>query len=408
MIMVGYGVLYPLWGLILQHLIPNDFDSVAIRFVLGGGLLVSTALSYSNRWVQKHLDQLCYFFLTLGYIHVYYMVWNLDFQIAYTLGGFVMIPLETICFLNTVSLMIYFAVVGVCVLLGLFLKPELSSFMFALSTLSLIPIGFYSVNTLIKGMTQVHKSKEDLLNLTAAVQSLFLPPKNEIQEEFFEIHSYYKAMDQCGGDWWMFHQPIVDKLRIDVGDVTGHGPGAAMMTASVASYFKILQTQKLSPEAVLRQVNLQMTEAETVNAPHLMTMLSLEFDFRRNLVTAYFAGCPAPVLLRKNGSLEFLSGTGSPLGSKDFNVGSLQETFSEGDRIIIFTDGVTEAKRKNVEFGQRRLKQTLEKTKEVSSKQTVQKLVGTVQSFVENEPLQDDLTIVVIEIKNTDSLKKAG
>jgi serine phosphatase RsbU (regulator of sigma subunit) len=173
-----------------------------------------------------------------------------------------------------------------------------------------------------------------------------------------------------------------------------------MLTASVASYFKILQAQKsLGPESVLQQVNSQMTQNGSESAPHLMTMLSLELDFASNTLRACFAGAPAPAILRKSGEVHFLSGTGAPLGSIDFTVETVKESFNPGDRIIVFTDGITEARKKNMDYGLRRLKQSILKTKQLPLKQSVAEIIKDVNVFVEHESLRDDLTLVVIEIK---------
>ncbi|MEJ7598947.1 MAG: two-component regulator propeller domain-containing protein [Kofleriaceae bacterium] len=78
------------------------------------------------------------------------------------------------------------------------------------------------------------------LELTGAVQNGFLPDNNEISTTRFRLCSAYRPAESCGGDWWWHERLSGGRHLIMVGDVTGHGPGPAMVTAAVATAFQVM------------------------------------------------------------------------------------------------------------------------------------------------------------------------
>src|SRR5690606_2801400 len=85
---------------------------------------------------------------------------------------------------------------------------------------------------------------EQELQLTGAVQSGFLPDNNEISTGNAQIVGFYKPADTCSGDWWWHAQLGPTRHLVMVGDVTGHGPGPAMVTAAVATAFHVYHSSR--------------------------------------------------------------------------------------------------------------------------------------------------------------------
>lgn len=399
-IMLIYGTLYPLWGPVLYALVPNAYDSLPLRFALGGSMFAFVGLSYRFRWVQKNLDKICYTILTIAYVHVYEMIWQNNIHLAYAFGGFVIIIMESICFINLRALTYYFATVVTTITIGTLLRPDMPTIMFGFASLSIVPVCYWSVQTLLKMMFRVKQSKEELLDLSAAVQSLFLPTDKLVMTDVFDMHGYYRAVDKCGGDWWKLTQFENNRIRVSLGDVMGHGPGSAMMTASVASYFKILESDpdKDSGE-ILKNVNDQMTDFGKTQSTYLMTMLVLDIDFQLGYLRAQFAGAPAPAIINSKGEVRYPIQAGTPLGTVDFQVGKVEFEIQQGDRLLLFTDGIIEAEKNNIQFGQRRLSKLIQDTKTFEGRQAVESIMESIDKFVGENPQNDDYTLIVLDIK---------
>ncbi len=398
--MVLTGTLYPSWGPILYALVPNAYDSIPIRLALGGSLAITVGLSYYFKWFQKNIANITYFVFALAYIHVYQLILKNDFHIAYAFGGFITIIIESICFIHLRALAYYCLVVTATVIVGTVLNPQINSIMYGVASLTLLPVCYVSVRNFVKMMQQLQKSKEELLDLSAAVQTLFLPADKSFKSDFYEVNGYYRAVDKCGGDWWKYTKTSDQNLRITVGDVMGHGPGSAMMTASVASYFRVLESQsQIGSSEILNKVNEQMTDFGKSQSSYLMTMLSLDFDFKTGILKAHFAGCPAPAIVKANGEVHYPMQAGTPLGSLDFQLGSVEYSLAEGDRVLIYTDGIVEAEKDKNQFGQRRLNKLIKDTRSLQPESALSKIIDSIDQFVGDFPQGDDYTMIVLDVK---------
>ena len=79
---------------------------------------------------------------------------------------------------------------------------------------------------------------EQELALTGAVQTLLLPQKADLCGKGWSLAAHYESAAQSGGDWWWADAAEGKCLRILMGDVTGHGPGSAMVTALISGSYR--------------------------------------------------------------------------------------------------------------------------------------------------------------------------
>src|SRR5262249_17813962 len=77
------------------------------------------------------------------------------------------------------------------------------------------------------------------LDVASMVQSWFLPANPVLEGARFSVAGFHRSADRCSGDWW-WYEALDDKtLWVIVGDVTGHGAGAAVLTAAVATAIRV-------------------------------------------------------------------------------------------------------------------------------------------------------------------------
>src|SRR5262249_6726893 len=80
------------------------------------------------------------------------------------------------------------------------------------------------------------------LDIASAVQNFFLPVKKSLQSDRLKLAGFYRPADRCSGDWWWYEKLNDQRFWLLVGDVTGHGAGPAVVTASVATALRVQRT----------------------------------------------------------------------------------------------------------------------------------------------------------------------
>jgi ligand-binding sensor domain-containing protein len=236
------------------------------------------------------------------------------------------------------------------------------------------------------------------LELTGAVQSGFLPEHNEINTARVQLFGLYRPADACGGDWWWHEMLSGGRHVVMVGDVTGHGPGPAMVTAAVATAFRVLIENGLDDV----QHALQMLNREVLRVAkgkYHMTMAALELDEATGWWILHSAGAPPILSLGQNGKHKVHFCAGAPLGTESgFETGRVEGKLEPADRILMYTDGIPELALPNGNvFGMRRFAQLYERTRA----QTLRDAAGTILLHADEslggQPQLDDWTFTMIE-----------
>ena len=166
-----------------------------------------------------------------------------------------------------------------------------------------------------------------------------------------------KPCGHIGGDLVGMFSPGVNRIGFYSIDVSGHGITSAMMTARLGGYLSsnyfdqnVGMEKRFNrfyalrqPEEVASLLNARLI-ADT-GIEEYFTMAYCIADLRSGVVKMVQAGHPHPLLLRKNGDLEFIGKGGVPVGLVP-DIGYSQEEFvmEHGDRLLLFSDGFTEAR----------------------------------------------------------------
>lgn len=203
-----------------------------------------------------------------------------------------------------------------------------------------------------------------------------------------------------GGDYFGYFPRGRGDIDAFLGDVSGHGVGAALLMAEARTTF---MSERLAVEgagAILRKLNRLLYE-DLDHAGHFMSACCATFDASTRELRYANAGHPPAILVRADETQwRSLSADGALLGMQnDVVFGELRVALREGDVVTFYTDGVTEARNRDGElFGTARLGELLAAHRDREPESLVAHVVGEVQRFAASERFEDDVTIVVMKV----------
>ncbi|MEO0600929.1 MAG: PP2C family protein-serine/threonine phosphatase [Myxococcota bacterium] len=255
-----------------------------------------------------------------------------------------------------------------------------------------------AVESLARLTVPIWKSHAELQR-AGEVQRRLIPPR-EVSIPGATVHSWWQPAEACGGDWWFAERLSDDRGLVAIGDVTGHGAPAALITAIVRGACDVARMgmrAQLQPSQLLRMLNRAIVEA----ADHDFMSTSIAVATERRGVTLANAGHRSPLLLSR-GQWHLVQGDREPpLGSQAVTAyGDLEVPVSAGDRLVLFTDGVPEAENaQGQQLGEKVIRQVCEQRK---GDPTGAPLRDRLEQLVTDHyrPLRprDDVTVLVIDI----------
>lgn len=225
-----------------------------------------------------------------------------------------------------------------------------------------------------------------------------------IVSQKLNIVSEYLPFSEIGGDFFDIYSINPSKFRILVADATGHGVQAAMITMAARSLYDNFKNFDLPPSQILSIFNDEYMR-NYISLNSLLTAIIIDIDLSKSTIEYASAGHPPAVLFRKSERI-LLPKTGRMLG---IIRGSTYKTnihpFHKGDRVFAFTDGIFEEYNLNEEeFGETKLYGLLQETLDDSLDKSLKNIINSLDGFLVGSSRQDDITILGIEIKDTDSI----
>ncbi|MHC4957216.1 MAG: PP2C family protein-serine/threonine phosphatase [Planctomycetota bacterium] len=224
-------------------------------------------------------------------------------------------------------------------------------------------------------------------------------PRNVIERPRVEIAGYNRPCDETGGDYFDYITMPERRLGVVIGDVSGHGIGAALFMATARALLRAFTYKVSNPAEVLAEVNLFLERDMPTGS--FMTLFFAEVNTKTGAVRYSSAGHNPCFIFRKaTGSFEELTKTGPGLGIiEDISYG-LNETppLGPGDILFLYTDGLPEAMSPDKElFGEERMKHLLAGLQERAPREIVNQFLRAVTEFTRRETFEDDLTMVVVK-----------
>ena len=233
----------------------------------------------------------------------------------------------------------------------------------------------------------------DELEVAKELQQALLPSRAPALDDYRFAHSYRTA-NEVGGDYYDF-LPLEDgRVALVVGDASGHGMAAGLLMAIANATLKTALDLDPEPQPVLEVLNRSL--ARTGDRRAFMSLFYGVLDPTTGHLDYVCAGHPYPMLRRTDGSVEELGVGSLPLGIRTtLEIEPASTTIRPGDLLLLYSDGLVEAIRTDGEsFGFERLRGLLDTA---ASPQAVHdRILAAFDRFVDDEPLHDDLTLVVV------------
>jgi sigma-B regulation protein RsbU (phosphoserine phosphatase) len=207
-----------------------------------------------------------------------------------------------------------------------------------------------------------------------------------------------EAADVVGGDYYDFLLLSNQTLGVAIGDVSGKGISSALLMANIQAMLR--SNAMLYPNAtnqLVREINNLLYQSN--KAGKFATFFYGVYESTSRRFCYVNAGHNPPLLLRK-GAITHLNASGTVIGlfpDREYKQVCLQ--LEKGDLIVLFTDGLVEARNsKEEEFGEERVSGWMAQTAGLGAKDFITGLLSNVKEFVGQAPQHDDLTVVALKI----------
>ncbi|MCC6369270.1 MAG: SpoIIE family protein phosphatase [Bryobacterales bacterium] len=239
-----------------------------------------------------------------------------------------------------------------------------------------------------------NKMEEELKIAREIQQSLM--PRQLPESGWFRAAAASIPSHQVGGDYCDVRQLEPDLWAFVVADVSGKGVSSALLASLLQGAFLAAGHAEMRMDAMMAHVNQFLTER--TGGEKYATVFCGVLNRDGHMRWSNAGHCP-PLIIRKTGEVVKLPATSLPLGMLTDAEFSVETTrLDPGDRIVVYTDGVSEARnRAGQYFETKRLELLLRGNPGRSCAELITALTNAVEAFTEGMPQSDDITAVVLE-----------
>jgi len=239
------------------------------------------------------------------------------------------------------------------------------------------------------------KRIETELEIAKKIQQAILPTES-IENNDYCISGFSIPAKEVGGDFYDYYPIDDENIAIIIGDASGKGVPAALLSTVSQSIIRQLIKIEKDPSKVLFSLNNQLCE----NNPEFMfiTLWIGIYNKNTNIITYSNAGHDRP-LINDNGDIKFLEmNAGIVLGiMKDFEFEKEELEITKG--LLLYTDGITDEKNINEEFyGEKRLQEFL--MNNPFDKNIISSILDDISNHIGGYEQFDDMTLVILEKKD--------
>ncbi len=265
-------------------------------------------------------------------------------------------------------------------------------------------------NNLLKRKEAEEKLKEENLRLSAEIeitrrlQQMILPKTDELKQiEGLDIAGFMEPATDVGGDYYdVLNQN--GRVKIGIGDVTGHGLESGVVMIMVQTAIRTLMTQnEVDPLKFLAVINRTIFDnVERINSDKNLTLSLLDYEDNCLRLSGQHESL---IVVRKGGEIEIVDtiDLGFPVGLEEDISDFLGETeilLNPGDVVVLYTDGITEAEDPVGEmYGLERLCEIVSQNWEQSAQEIKTAVIDDVKQHIDTQTVYDDITLLVIKQK---------
>ena len=233
---------------------------------------------------------------------------------------------------------------------------------------------------------------EDELDAARSFQLSLLPEDSGRSGPLVIAARYLPCVELCG-DFYDYAAAGEDDATLIVTDVSGHGASAAMLTGMIKLAFRSAAEEDYAPASVVRRISESLP---LLGERHFITAICVRVRGHLRRLEYANAGHPPGFLIGANGAIVALESTGpivhTALHGRDWEERML--SFSEADRLFLYTDGLTEAASLTEHYGRERLEAELGRSHDGGA-DLVDSVLDSVTAFRAGRPQDDDVAVVV-------------
>jgi len=242
------------------------------------------------------------------------------------------------------------------------------------------------------------------LAIARKLQQMILPKETELKKiQDLEVAGFMQPADEVGGDYYDVLQEG-GRIKIGIGDVTGHGLESGMVMLMVQMAVRTLLTsQENDPIKFLYAINQAVyRNVQRMDTDRNLTLTLLDYEKGRVTLSGQHEEI---ILVRANGSLETINtiNLGFPIGLEENIENFLDKMIlhlNTDDVVVLYTDGITEAENSNKEmYGLQRLCDQIVSNRHKSAVEIRNAIVEDVIKFIDNNHIYDDITLLVLKQK---------
>jgi predicted ATPase/serine phosphatase RsbU (regulator of sigma subunit)/tRNA A-37 threonylcarbamoyl transferase component Bud32 len=258
-----------------------------------------------------------------------------------------------------------------------------------------------SLNELLK-QDNLRMSAE--LDIVKQLQQMVLPKQSELEAiAGLEIAGFMEPADEVGGDYYDVLQQD-DRVKISIGDVTGHGLESGVLMIMAQTAVRTLQKMnETDPVKFLDVINQTLYDnLQRMDSPKNMSLAILDYA---GGILKLSGQHEETIVVRADGTLECIDtmDLGFPIGLVDEIGDFVNQTevqLHPGDLVVLYTDGIPEAFDINqAQYGLERLWQVVVENRHLSAAEIREAAIDDVRRYIGDQKVFDDITLVVIKQK---------
>lgn len=258
-------------------------------------------------------------------------------------------------------------------------------------------------------INEIHQKLLDDVEYARDIQMAMLPKELPNSPKAAFEACYFPA-DRVGGDFYNVFKIDETKVGMYIGDVSGHGVSAAMLTVFLNQSFKAKKEnavgvkETLIPSEVLTNLYSVFNQTDFKSEVYIVMLYGI-FDLITTEFTFASAGLNVPPMIVSN------SGEVSELVIKGFPICKFPDShpveyynstvkLNKGDKVLFYTDGLIDAENQDKKvYSDLRLKTLLQKDKHMNASQLSKSITEHVFQFTDKKKLRDDITFFVMQVK---------
>ncbi len=244
------------------------------------------------------------------------------------------------------------------------------------------------------------------LRYASDIQNAMYPSKLP-DDKYVTLNAKYFAADMVSGDFYDIFRCDKDNIAFFIGDVSGHGVPAAMLTVFVNQTVRTLkdtETGIINPSTVLKNLYNSFNKTNFQEDVYIVMLCAIYNSQKRELTYSSAGLNVEPLIIAKSGDVQEIEIKGFPICKLvEYYDGHYEDStviLNPRDKVLFYTDGMIEARNtQGVFYGKERLINLLKNNSTKSCKELSEIISASLFEFTHGYTLKDDVTFIVMEVK---------